>query len=189
LETYLLILLSTVFVNNIVITKMRGLCAFADASGKIEPALGLATTFVLTLAAGTSYLVNTRLLGVELFYLRTLAFILVIAGSAPFSMMLLRTVSPRWHHLRARYLPLIVGNCVVLGIPLLDVQAQYGFVESLFFGAGGAAGFTLVLILFAALRERLDSSDVPLPFRGTSIALLTVGLMSLAFMGFTGLVK
>lgn len=191
LETYILILISTVFVNNIVMAKILGLCPFMGVSRKLEAAIGmgLATTFVLTLASGASYLINEYLLGTELFYLRTLSFIVVIAGIVQFTEMFINKTSPVLYQVLGIYLPLITTNCAVLGIPLLNVQAQHGFIESLFFGAGGAIGFTLVLILFAGIRERLDTCDVPAPFKGTSIAMITAGLMSLAFMGFSGLVK
>lgn len=191
LETYLLILISTVFVNNIVMAKVLGLCPFMGVSKKLETAIGmgLATTFVLTLASGASYLINEYLLGTELFYLRTLSFIVVIAGIVQFTEMFIHKTSPVLYQVLGIYLPLITTNCAVLGIPLLNVQTQHNFVESLFFGAGGAVGFTLVLILFAGIRERLETCDVPAPFKGTSIAMITAGLMSLAFMGFSGLVK
>jgi electron transport complex protein RnfA len=191
LETYFLILISTVFVNNIVMAKILGLCPFMGVSKKLEAAIGmgLATTFVLTLASGASYLVNEYLLGTELFYLRTLSFIVVIAGIVQFTEMFIHKSSPVLYQVLGIYLPLITTNCAVLGIPLLNVQEQHDFVESLFFGAGGAIGFTLVLILFAGIRERLETCDVPAPFKGTSIAMVTAGLMSLAFMGFAGLVK
>lgn len=191
LETYILILISTVFVNNIVMAKILGLCPFMGVSKKLEAAIGmgLATTFVLTLASGASYLINEYLLGPDLFYLRTLSFIVVIAGIVQFTEMFIQKSSPVLYQVLGIYLPLITTNCAVLGIPLLNVQAQHNFVESLFFGAGGALGFTLVLILFAGIRERLETCDVPAPFKGSSIAMITAGLMSLAFMGFSGLVK
>jgi electron transport complex protein RnfA len=191
LETYILILISTVFVNNIVMAKILGLCPFMGVSRRLETSIsmGLATIFVLTLASGASYLVNEYLLGTELFYLRTLSFIVVIAGIVQFTEMFIRKTSPVLYQVLGIYLPLITTNCAVLGIPLLNVQAQHNFVESLFFGAGGAIGFTLVLVLFAGIRERLDTCDVPAPFKGTSIGMITAGLMSLAFMGFSGLVK
>jgi len=191
LETYLLILISTVFVNNIVMAKILGLCPFMGVSRKLEAAIGmgLATAFVLTLASGASYLINEYLLGTELFYLRTLSFIVVIAGIVQFTEMFIHKTSPLLYQVLGIYLPLITTNCAVLGIPLLNVQENHNFVESLFFGAGGALGFTLVLVLFAGIRERLDTCDVPAPFKGTSIAMITAGLMSLAFMGFSGLVK
>lgn len=191
MEHYFLLLIGTVFVNNIVMTKILGLCPFMGVSKKLETAIGMgaATTFVLTLASGASYLINTWLLGPELYYLRTLSFIVVIAGIVGFTEMFIKKTSPVLFRVLGIYLPLITTNCAVLGIPLLNVQAQHGFVESLFFGLGGALGFTLVLVLFAAMRERLEAADVPAPFKGSSIAMITAGLMSLAFMGFSGLIK
>lgn len=190
-ETYFLILISTVFVNNIVLVKILGLCPFMGVSKKLEPAIGmgLATTFVLTLASGASYLINEYLLGTELFYLRTLSFIVVIAAIVQLTEMFLHKMFPLLYQVLGIYLPLITTNCAVLGIPLLNVQARHDFVESLFFGLGGALGFSLILIVFAAMRERLEGADVPAPFRGSAIAMVTAGLMSLAFMGFSGLVK
>lgn len=190
-ETYFLILISTVFVNNIVLVKILGLCPFMGVSKKLEPAIGmgLATTFVLTLASGASYLINEYLLGTELFYLRTLSFIVVIAAIVQLTEMFLHKMFPLLYQVLGIYLPLITTNCAVLGIPLLNVQARHDFVESLFFGLGGALGFSMILVVFAAMRERLEGADVPVPFRGTAIAMVTAGLMSLAFMGFSGLVK
>ncbi|MBK9327602.1 MAG: electron transport complex subunit RsxA [Thiobacillaceae bacterium] len=191
MENYLLILIGTVFVNNIVMSKILGLCPFMGVSRKLETAIGMgaATTFVLTLASGASHLIDTYLLGQELSYLRTLSFIVVIAGIVGFTEMFIKKTSPVLFRVLGIYLPLITTNCAVLGIPLLNVQEQHGFVESLFFGLGGALGFTLVLVLFAAMRERLEAADVPVAFKGTSIAMITAGLMSLAFMGFAGLIK
>ena len=191
MENYLLILIGTVFVNNIVMSKILGLCPFMGVSRKLETAIGMgaATTFVLTLASGASHLIDTYLLGQELSYLRTMSFIVVIAGIVGFTEMFIKKTSPVLFRVLGIYLPLITTNCAVLGIPLLNVQEQHGFVESLFFGLGGALGFTLVLVLFAAMRERLEAADVPVAFKGTSIAMITAGLMSLAFMGFAGLIK
>jgi electron transport complex protein RnfA len=191
MENYLLILVGTVFVNNIVMSKILGLCPFMGVSRKLEAALGMgaATAFVLTLASGLSYLIDTYLLGQHLAYLRTLSFIVVIAGIVGFTEMFIKKTSPVLFRVLGIYLPLITTNCAVLGIPLLNVQEQHGFLESLLFGLGGALGFSLVLILFAAMRERLEAADIPGPFKGTSIAMITAGLMSLAFMGFAGLIK
>ncbi|HET9700016.1 MAG TPA: electron transport complex subunit RsxA [Burkholderiales bacterium] len=191
MEQYLLILVGTVFVNNIVMVKVLGLCPFMGVSRKLETAIGMgyATTFVLTVASGASYLINKYLLGPELAYLTTLSFIVVIAGIVQLTEMVMRKVSPLLHQVLGIYLPLITTNCAVLGIPLLNVQENHGFVESLFFGLGGALGFSLALVLFGAMRERLEGADVPAPFRGSAIAMITAGFMSLAFMGFAGLVK
>jgi electron transport complex protein RnfA len=191
MEQYLLILIGTVFVNNIVLVKVLGLCPFMGVSRKLETAMGmgLATAFVLTVASGASYLINKYLLGPELAYLTTLSFIVVIAGVVQLTEMLIRKLSPLLHQVLGIYLPLITTNCAVLGIPLLNVQENHDFVESLFFGMGGALGFSLALVMFGAMRERLDGADVPAPFRGSAIAMVTAGFMSLAFMGFAGLVK
>ncbi len=189
---YLLILISTVLVNNFVLVKFLGLCPFMGVSRKVETAtgMGLATTFVLTLSSVSSYLVNAYLLvplGLE--YLRTIAFILVIAVVVQFTEMLVHKTSPLLYKVLGIFLPLITTNCAVLGVALLNTQAQHGFLESAVYGFGAAVGFSLVLALFAAMRERLAVADVPAPFKGPSIALITAGLMSMAFMGFAGLVR
>lgn len=188
---YLLILVSTVFVNNIVMVKILGLCPFMGVSKKLETAIGMgaATTFVLTLASGASYLIQHYLLGPELAYLTTLSFIVIIAGIVQFTEMAIKKTSPELYQILGIYLPLITTNCAVLGIPLLNVQTKHDFIESLMFGFGGAIGFTLVMVLFAGIRERLEGADIPGIFRGSAIAMVTAGLMSLSFMGFSGLVK
>ena len=188
---YLLILMGAVFVNNIVMVKILGLCPFMGVSKKLEAAVGMgaATTFVLTLASGSSYLINQYLLGPDLAYLTTLSFIVVIAGIVQFTEMVVKKTSPELYQVLGIYLPLITTNCAVLGIPLLNVQAKHNFMESLIFGMGGALGFTLVMVLFAGMRERMEGADVPPLFKGSAIAMITAGLMSLAFMGFSGLVK
>lgn len=191
MESYLLILISTVFVNNIVLVKILGLCPFMGVSKKLEAAIGMgaATTFVLTLGSGSSYLIAKYLLGPDLAYLTTISFIVVIAGIVQFTEMVVKKVSPVLYQVLGIYLPLITTNCAVLGIPLLNLQQNHNFMQSLLFGMGGAVGFSMVLILFAAMRERLEAADIPVPFRGSSIAMVTAGLMSMAFMGFSGLVK
>jgi electron transport complex protein RnfA len=188
---YLLILLSAVFVNNIVMVKILGLCPFMGVSKKLEAAIGMgaATTFVLTLASGASYLINHYLLGPELSYLTTLSFIVVIAGIVQFTEVVVQKTSPVLYQVLGIYLPLITTNCAVLGIPLLNVQAKHNFMESIFFGLGGALGFTMVMVLFAGMRERMEGADVPAIFKGSAIAMVTAGLMSLSFMGFSGLIK
>lgn len=187
-----LILVATVLVNNLVLTQFLGLCPFMGVSRKLETSLGmaLATGFVLTLSSGLSWIVSTWVLvplGLE--YLQTIAFILVIAAAVQFTEMVVRYTSPLLHRVLGIFLPLITTNCAVLGVALLNVREQHSFVASLLYGFGAAAGFALVLVLFAGLRERLAVADVPVPFRGSAIALVTAGIMSLAFMGFSGLVK
>ncbi|HAW92744.1 TPA: electron transport complex subunit RsxA [Candidatus Azambacteria bacterium] len=189
---FLLLLISTVLVNNFVLVKFLGLCPFMGVSSKLETAIGmaLATTFVLTLASICSYLVDRFLLApFDLLYLRTLSFILVIAVVVQFTEMVVHKTSPTLYRLLGIFLPMITTNCAVLGVALLNVNERHNFINSVVYGFGAAAGFSLVLILFAAMRERLAAADVPVPFRGAAIAMITAGLMSLAFMGFTGLVK
>ncbi|EOD53443.1 MULTISPECIES: electron transport complex subunit RsxA [Aeromonas] len=189
---YLLLLIGTVLVNNFVLVKFLGLCPFMGVSGKLETAIGmgLATTFVLTLASACSYLVEHYiLLPLSVGYLRTLAFILVIAVVVQFTEMVVRKSSPTLYRLLGIFLPLITTNCAVLGVALLNINERHNFIQSIIYGFGAAAGFALVLVLFAAMRERLVAADIPAPFRGVSIAMITAGLMSLAFMGFTGLIK
>ncbi|MGB0722561.1 MAG: electron transport complex subunit RsxA [Gammaproteobacteria bacterium] len=187
-----LILISTVLVNNFVLAKFLGLCPFMGVSRKVETAMGmgLATTFVLTISSVCAFLVNDFILApLGLEYLRTIAFILVIAGVVQFTEMVVHKTSPLLYQVLGIFLPLITTNCAVLGVALLNVQADHGFLESAVYGFGAAAGFSLVLVLFAQVRERLAAADVPEAFQGAPIALITAGLMSLAFMGFSGLVK
>ncbi len=189
---YLLLLVSTILVNNFVLVKFLGLCPFMGVSGKLETAVGmsLATTFVLTLASICSYLVNYFLLQpFELEYLRTLSFILVIAVVVQFTEMVVHKTSPTLYRLLGIFLPLITTNCAVLGVALLNVQAESNLLGSAIYGFGAAVGFSFVLIMFSAMRERMALANIPAPFKGASIAMITAGLMSLAFMGFTGLVK
>jgi len=191
MKEYALILVGTVLVNNFVLVKFLGLCPFMGVSKKLETAtgMGLATAFVLTLSSVTAWLVNAYLLvplGIE--YLRTIAFILVIAAVVQFTETVMHKTSPVLYQVLGIFLPLITTNCAVLGVALLNLQEQRTFVESALYGFGAAVGFSLVLALFAAIRERVDVADVPAPFQGSAIALITAGLMSLAFMGFAGLV-
>ena len=189
---YLLILISTILVNNFVLVQFLGLCPFMGVSGKLETAMGmsLATTFVLTLSSVCSYLAFTYLLSpLGLEYLRTITFILVIAVVVQFTEMVIRSTSPLLYRVLGIFLPLITTNCAVLGVALLNIKKQNDFMASILYGFGAALGFALVLILFSAMRERIAVADVPTPFKGHAIGMITAGLMSLAFMGFTGLVN
>ncbi|AFI85445.1 electron transport complex subunit RsxA [Methylophaga nitratireducenticrescens] len=189
---YALILISTILVNNIVLVKFLGLCPFMGVSRKLETAMGmaLATTFVLTLSSISSYLINEYLLSpLGLEFLRTISFIFVIAVVVQFTEMVVHKTSPLLYQVLGIFLPLITTNCAVLGVALLNVQEKHGFLESALYGFGAAVGFSMVLIIFAAMRERLAAADVPTPFQGAAIGLITAGLMSMAFMGFAGLVK
>ena len=190
INEFFLILLSTVFVNNFVLVQFLGLCPFMGVSNKLESAIGMAgaTTFVMTLASVCTYLVDHWVLApLGLEYLRTIAFILVIAAVVQFVKMFMEKTSPLLYRVLGVFLPLITVNCAVLGVALLNTQKTHNFFESTLYGFGGAVGFSLVLILFSAMRERLEAADVPLPFKGAAIGMITAGLMSLAFMGFAGL--
>ena len=189
---YLFIILGAVLVNNVVLVRILGLCPYMGVSKKLDTAVGMgaATTFVLTIGCGASYVIDQWLLiPNQLEYLRTLSFIVTIAAIVQLTELVIQKTSPLLHQVLGIYLPLITTNCAVLGIPLLNVSLRHNFIESLLFGFGSAVGFTLALILFAGIRERIEAADVPLHFRGTAIAMITAGLMSLAFMGFAGLDK
>jgi len=191
MNEYLLILVSTILVNNFVLVKFLGLCPFMGVSKKMDTAIGMgfATTFVLTLASITSYLIDTYLLiPFELEYLRTIAFIVTIAAVVGFTELVVNKTSPVLHQSLGVFLPLITTNCAVLGVALLNVGASNSFLQSAVYGFGAAVGFSFVLVLFSGIRERIESADVPKIFQGVPIALITAGLMSMAFMGFIGLV-
>jgi electron transport complex protein RnfA len=191
MSDYFLLFIGTVLVNNFVLVKFLGLCPFMGVSNKIETAVGMsfATTFVLTLTAAVSYIVNNYILiPLDLHYLQTLSFILVIAVIVQFTEMVMHKTSPTLYRLLGIFLPLITTNCAILGLALLNITEGHDFVSSIIYGFGAGVGFSLVLVIFSSMRERLAASDVPLPFKGASIAMITAGLMSLAFMGFTGLI-
>ncbi|WP_315809077.1 electron transport complex subunit RsxA [Pseudomonas sp. C9-3] len=188
-----LILVSAILVNNFVLVQFLGICPFMGVSRKIEAAfaLALATTFVLTLASAVSYILQRYVLQpLDLEFLRTIGFILVIALVVQFTELLVKKTSPLLARGLGIFLPLITTNCIVLGVALLNARKpEFGFVQSIVQGFGAGLGFTLVLVLFAALRERIAIADVPKPFKGAAIGMITAGLMSLAFMGFSGLLK
>ncbi len=187
----LLIIVATVLVNNLVLVSFLGLCPFMGVTRSPEGATGmaLATGFVLTLSSAVGYLLYTWVLvPLSLEFLRTLVFILVIAGLVQLTELTVRATSPLLYRVLGLYLPLITSNCLVLGVALLNLTAADSFVQSVVFGAGAAAGFALVMVLFAGLRQRLEGEQVPVPFRGAALAMITAGLMSMAFMGFIGLV-
>ena len=193
MSEYLLLLVSAILVNNFVLVQFLGLCPFMGTSKKLETAVGLAlaTTFVLTLSSIFSYATHALILEpFNLTYLNTLSFILVIAVTVQFTEMVLHKTSPVLYRMLGIYLPLITTNCIVLGVALLNIrQENPSFIKALLTGLGAGLGFALVLVLFAAMRERINVADVPKPFRGSAIALITAGLKSLSFMGFAGLVK
>ncbi|WP_027716338.1 electron transport complex subunit RsxA [Desulfuromonas sp. TF] len=188
----LLILISAIFVNNFVLARFLGICPFMGVSKKVETALGMgmAVTFVMTVATVVTWFIQYYVLipfGIE--YLQTIAFILVIASLVQLVEMVIQKASPVLYQSLGIFLPLITTNCAVLGLAVLNIQKGYGFLEGVIFAIGAALGFTLALILFAGLRERIDLCPVPKSFRGAAIAFVTAGLLSLAFMGFAGLVK
>lgn len=188
---YSILLISAILVNNFVLVQFLGLCPFMGVSNKLESAMGMAmaTTFVLTLSSACSNLIyHYLLLPLGLDYLKTIAFILVIAVVVQFTEMVVKRSSPILYRVLGIYLPLITVNCAVLGLALLNISKDHTFLQSLVYGFGGGAGFSLVLVLFAAMRERLAVADVPAPFKGAAIGMITAGFMSLAFMGFAGLV-
>ncbi len=187
---YLLLLIGTALVNNVVLVKFLGLCPFMGASNKVDTALGMgfATTFVLTLAAVASWLLERFILvPLDVGFLRILSFILVIAAVVQFTEAVVRKSSPVLYQTLGIFLPLITTNCAVLGVALLNAQEDNGFLESVMYGFGSALGFTLVMVIFAGLRERLALAGVPQTFAGAPIGFIVAGLLSLAFMGFTGL--
>ena len=183
---YVLIILSTALVNNVVLVKFLGLCPLMGVSNKLDSAL--ATTFVLTLASFAGWLLEHFVLApLDLGFLRILTFILVIAVVVQFTEMAVRKTSPALYQVLGIFLPLITTNCAVLGVALLNVQEGNSFIESILYGFGSAMGFTLVLVIFAGLRERLALANVPAAFSGGPIAFIVAGLLSMAFMGFAGL--
>ncbi|EIJ32852.1 electron transport complex subunit RsxA [Thiothrix nivea] len=187
---YFMLLLGTVLVNNVVLVKFLGLCPFMGVSKQIDSAIGMgmATTFVLTLASVAGWMLEHWVLQpLDLGFLRILSFILVIAATVQFTEMVIKKISPALYQVLGIFLPLITTNCAVLGVALLNVQEQHSFVQTLLYGFGSAVGFTLVLVIFAGLRERLALAQVPAAFSGLPIAFVVAGLLSLAFMGFAGL--
>ncbi|MGD8416252.1 MAG: electron transport complex subunit RsxA [Pseudomonadales bacterium] len=185
-----LILVGALLVNNFVLAQFLGLCPFIGVTGRYDAAtaMGLATTFVLTLAAAASWLLyHLVLVPLDLEYLRLIVFIVVIAATVQLTELYVASTSPLLHQVLGIYLPLITSNCAVLGVALLALQQALTFTGTLVYAIGAALGFSLVMILFAAMRERLEHASVPAAFRGAPITLITAGILSLAFMGFAGL--
>ena len=190
-EIFLLII-SAVLVNNFVLARFLGICPFLGVSKKVETSvgMGMAVVFVMTVASVVTFLIQRYLLiPLSLEYLQTIAFILVIASLVQFVEMVIQKTSPALYGSLGIFLPLITTNCAVLGVAILSIQKDYTFVETAVFGFAASIGFTLALVLFAGLRERIALARVPATFKGTPIGLITAGLLSLAFMGFAGLVK
>ncbi len=187
-----IILLSTVLVNNFVLTQFLGLCPFMGVSNKFANTLSMsmATSFVLTLSSAAAYLVyHYILVPLEVEFMRTIVLIMVIASLVQLTEITVRRISPMMYRVLGIFLPLITSNCAVLGVALLTINRIDSFVNAVFYGLGASLGFSLVLILFSALRERIELMDVPKPFRGAAIGMITAGLISMIFMGFSGLIK
>jgi electron transport complex protein RnfA len=187
----LLLLLSSILVNNFILSRFLGICPFLGVSKRVETALGMgfAVTFVMALASVITYLVQVYLLvPFEIEYMQTIAFILVIAALVQLVEMALQKLVPSLYQALGVYLPLITTNCAVLGVAILNINENYNLLQSLVNGIGGALGFTLAIVLFAGIRERLELSNIPGPLKGFPIALISAGLMAIAFLGFSGLV-
>lgn len=196
-----IILLAAIFVNNFIFCKFMGICPFLGVSKKITTAvgMGIAVIFVITLASAATWLVYNHILlniiiylpgieeGQNLSFLYNIAFILIIASLVQFVEMFIKKSSPTLYQALGVYLPLITTNCAVLGVAVLNMENNYGFIESLVNGIGGAVGFALAIVLFAGVRERIEDNDIPVAFKGFPIALITAGLMSIAFLGFSGM--
>lgn len=188
---YILLFLSIVLVNNVITSQFLGICPFLGVSKKVDTAVGMgvAVTFVLALASLITYFIQKILNITSTGYLQTIAFILVIASIVQFVEMVIKKMSPALYQALGVYLPLITTNCAVLGIALVNVQNNYNLVATLINGTGAGVGFTLAIVLFAGIRERLELADIPESFQGYPITLIAAALMSIAFLGFTGLIQ
>ncbi|MFC1541509.1 electron transport complex subunit RsxA [Candidatus Latescibacterota bacterium] len=194
---YFAIIISVIFINNFVLARFLGLCPYIGVSKRLDSAIGMgfAVTFVMSLASSISWVVYTYFLdpetnvfgGLDLTYLRTIAFIIVIASLVQFVEMVIQKTSPVLYNSLGIFLPLITTNCAVLGVAVLNIDENFNFIDSLIRGFGAGIGFTLVLILMAGLREKLEMCDIPKPLKGIPLAFIMAGLMSMAFMGFSGL--
>lgn len=187
-----LLFVSAVLVNNFILARFLGICPFFGVSKKVETALGMgiAVTFVMAVAGIMTWIIQYTILekfGVA--YLQTIVFILVIAALVQFVEMVIEKTSPDLYQSLGIYLPLITTNCAILGSAIINIQSGYNFVQMLVFTIGSALGFTLALVIFSGIRERIELSDIPYYFRGLPVAFITAGILALAFMGFSGLVK
>ncbi len=188
---YFVIIIGSIFVNNIVLSRFLGICPFLGVSSKVETSLGMggAVTFVMAIASAVTYLIHYNVLvplGIE--YMQTISFILVIAALVQMVEIILKKVSPSLYQALGIFLPLITTNCAVLGVAILLVGNEYNLLESVVFAIANAIGFTLALVLFAGLREKLELNNVPAAMKGMPIALITASILAMAFMGFAGLV-
>jgi electron transport complex protein RnfA len=189
---YFVIIIGSIFVSNIVLTQFLGICPFVGVSNKLSTSIGMggAVLFVLTLATMVTWLIQYYLLEpFGLVFMQTIVFILIIASLVQMVEIILKKVSPSLYQALGVFLPLITTNCAVLGVAILTVQKQFDLLEGVVFAMANAIGFTLALVIFAGIREHLDLMEVPKGMRGVPIALVTAGILALAFMGFTGMVK
>lgn len=189
---YLAIIIAAIFVNNVVLAQFLGLCPFLGVSSKLSTALGMggAVLFVMTIATIVTYLLNTYVLvPFDVAYLQTITYILVIAALVQMVEIMLKKLSPSLFQALGVFLPLITTNCAILGVAILVVQKDYNLIESVLFAISSAIGFTLALAIFAGIREHLELMEVPKGMRGVPVALIAAGILALAFMGFTGIVK
>lgn len=190
--SYFAIIIGAIFVNNVVLAQFLGICPFLGVSSKVETSLGMgaAVTFVMAIAAVVAWLIQTYVLvPLDIVYMQTIVFILVIAALVQMVEIMLKKVSPALYQALGIFLPLITTNCAVLGVAILLVQKEYNLGEAVVYAVAVAVGFTLALVLFAGLRERLELENVPKALRGVPIALITAGILAMAFMGFSGLVR
>ena len=191
-KSLLLIIISTVLVNNFIFVRFLGICPFLGVSKKIENSIGMgqAVIFVMSVASAVTWGIQKAILEpCHIEYLQTIAFILVIAALVQFVEMVINKTSPVLYQALGIYLPLITTNCAVLGVAVITVQSNYNFLETVIYSFGAAVGFTLALVLFAGIREQLEVADIPRPLEGTAMALIISGLLALAFLGFSGMVK
>lgn len=181
------IIIAALFTQNFVMVKFMGICPFLGVSKKIDTAMGMgmAVTFVMAVASAITYFVNL-LLGESLEYLQTIVFILIIAGLVQFVEMVVKKIMPSLYNALGIYLPLITTNCAVLGVALLNVQNNYNLIQSIIYATFAALGFTMAIVIFAGIRENINEADIPKSFHGFPIALITAGIMAIAFMGFSG---
>ena len=189
---YFVIIVGSIFVSNIVLTQFLGICPFLGVSNKLSTAIGMggAVIFVLTLATMVTWIIQYYvLIPFGLDFMQTIVFILVIAALVQMVEIILKKVSPALYQALGVFLPLITTNCAVLGVAILTIQKQFNLLEGVTFAASNAIGFTMALVIFSGIREHLDLMEVPKGMRGVPIALVTAGILALAFMGFTGMVK
>jgi len=189
---YILLIVGAIFVNNVVFTKFLGICPYMGVSKKIDTAIGMsmAVVFVLTLAGAITYIVqNFVLVPMGITYLQTIVFILVIASLVQFVEIVMKKVAPALYKALGIFLPLITTNCAILGVAILSVQSNFNFILTVVFSFASALGFGVALILFAGIREALDTRELPKVFAGSPIAMIIAGILALAFMGFSGMVK